>query len=980
MIIQVSGGRPDELSRLREVLQENFPEAELTTVSAFDELNRASAPQLQAIIDHTPAIIFVKDLAGRYRLINRQYEIVTRLTSDEVIGKTDSEIHPKDFAESVRANDLKVISAGEPISFEESYPLSDGLHHYLAVKFPLFDSRGQLTGICGISADITALKRAEASLRESEHRFRSLAVVSPTGIFRTNAAGDCLYVNQRWCEITGLTPEQGAGQGWTQALHPEDRERVFAEWSQAVAEGRVFKSEYRLKRPDGRISWVLGLADAERDQDHGVISFVGTITDITERREAEAALAKSENLLRLIIENEPDCVKLLDARGCLLQMNRAGLEMIEAESFEQVRHAQLAALVKPQYRESFTALTQETCQGRGGKLEFEIISLKGRPRWLATHTVPLRDQDGRITAALGLTRDVTEQRQAENETSQRLRELTALYQASLPFAHSHSAEEIGHQVIIALEKLLAWKRGSIWLLDPTGREMHLLAHSEMGPSREELDQELRRVRGLVSRPGVGISGWVALHGAAIRTGDVSAEPRYVLADPQIQSELCVPLQSGGRTIGSINVESELPDAFSQHDERLLMTLASEVAIAVENARLFDHLLAELNERRRAEEQLSRREKQLRQILNSLPALVGLCDSAGRALFGNRRISDTFMSRQGEGIGKYLWELPPWDGSTEAQAQARSYIERAAQGETIRLDLEAAQTNHGLAIYDFSVTPIFDESRQVTSLLVSGVDITERRRLADERQRLLVQEQAARDRMSNLSRQLMEAQENESRRIARELHDEIGQSLTALKFGLEAFGRRLEPEELKQALQEELSLVDDALQQVRNLPLELRPTVLDDLGLVAALRSIISRQSRRTGLEIESIARGVPRRLPVEIGTACFRVCQEALTNISRHARAARVRVELKRQNGKLNLTVEDDGVGFDPAAARAQAARGQSMGLLSMQERAQMTGGELAISSTSSGTIIRASFPLPARQKKTTRPPVTETITAGGNE
>jgi len=213
--------------------------------------------------------------------------------------------------------------------------------------------------------------------------------------------------------------------------------------------------------------------------------------------------------------------------------------------------------------------------------------------------------------------DITESKRAEEEIHQYLNELIVLHQASVPFSQSLTVEAVGQKIIEVLERLLSWRRGSIWLRSQSGQELHLFAHSEMGLSSEIFRRELNRVRGLVSQLGQGISGWVALHGKPVRISDIKNDPRYIEADPTIQSELCVPLQVSGRTIGAINVESPEPNAFNEHDERLLTTLANQAAIAIENARLFGTLQQELTEHRRTAKRLHQYQEQLRSLASEL---------------------------------------------------------------------------------------------------------------------------------------------------------------------------------------------------------------------------------------------------------------------------------------------------------------------------------------------------------------------------
>ena len=228
-------------------------------------------------------------------------------------------------------------------------------------------------------------------------------------------------------------------------------------------------------------------------------------------------------------------------------------------------------------------------------------------------------------------------------------------------------------------------------------------------------------------------------------------------------------------------------------------------------------------------------------------------------------------------------------------------------------------------------------------------------------RLHEQVRAGRERLHTLSRRLLEAQESERRRIARELHDQIGQALTAVKINLQTIQRLPDPASSAAYLEESIETVERALQQVRNLSLDLRPSLLDDLGLVAALRWYVDRQAQRAGFSAQFTADPFDARLPTEVETTCFRVAQEALTNIVRHSRARRVKVELRHSETELQLLIRDDGAGFDVQAALDSSMRGASLGLLGMRERVHLVGGKIEIeSSPAAGTEIRVRLPLTA--------------------
>jgi signal transduction histidine kinase len=211
----------------------------------------------------------------------------------------------------------------------------------------------------------------------------------------------------------------------------------------------------------------------------------------------------------------------------------------------------------------------------------------------------------------------------------------------------------------------------------------------------------------------------------------------------------------------------------------------------------------------------------------------------------------------------------------------------------------------------------------------------------------------------LSRRLVELQEAERRNLARELHDEIGQALTSLQMNLQTLLHSPDAGALAPRLQESLTAVERVLEQVHDISLNLRPSLLDDLGLEPTLRWYLKRQAALADLQVEIRADPVARRLDPAIETQCFRIAQEALNNVVKHAKARIVTVEVSQRDEQLHLSVRDDGVGFDVASFRERAVRGASMGLLSMEERAALAGGGLEYQSVpGQGTEVHAWFPL----------------------
>jgi two-component system sensor histidine kinase UhpB len=278
--------------------------------------------------------------------------------------------------------------------------------------------------------------------------------------------------------------------------------------------------------------------------------------------------------------------------------------------------------------------------------------------------------------------------------------------------------------------------------------------------------------------------------------------------------------------------------------------------------------------------------------------------------------------------------------------------------------------------DVSVTlsPLRDAVGQFVGVSKVIRDISERKRgetllkQAHEALEIKVHERTAELSSANhslreLSSRLMQVQEEERSRLARDLHDEVGQLLTALKIDLQAIQHGEVGEVWSGALTDSLDLVDRLLTQVRTLALDLRPSLLDDLGLVSALRWYANRQAERNGWILTFSIDGMVGRVPAPIEVACFRVVQEALTNVAKYARAKTIDLTLRQDSSEVMLIIQDDGVGFDVMLAR-QRAQGHSIGLLGMEERVRLAGGTLVISSTPGhGTGLRLYFPLTQRDQ-----------------
>ena len=216
-----------------------------------------------------------------------------------------------------------------------------------------------------------------------------------------------------------------------------------------------------------------------------------------------------------------------------------------------------------------------------------------------------------------------------------------------------------------------------------------------------------------------------------------------------------------------------------------------------------------------------------------------------------------------------------------------------------------------------------------------------------------------ERLRLLSRKLLETQENERRHLARELHDEVGQTLTATKLGLRAMSDLFQLSRREKLYEELVANLDRVLTQVRSLSLNLHPSLLDDLGLVAAIRGLGSRMATLSGIKLTLDLPPADPRFPPLVEITCYRVVQEALNNIARHAGAIKVELAFRVEGDELRVTIRDDGRGFDVETMRRKVQGGSSLGLLGMEERVQLAGGHFdLVSAPGRGTTIAMVFAL----------------------
>ena len=418
----------------------------------------------------------------------------------------------------------------------------------------------------------------------------------------------------------------------------------------------------------------------------------------------------------------------------------------------------------------------------------------------------------------------------------------------------------------------------------------------------------------------------------------------------VRNWMGVPLVTSGKVIGLYSVDKIKPNFFKPEHARIAETLAARAASAIQNAQLFEqsqHYVAELEariaERNKVEAALRHSEERYRELFENARDAMYVHDLEGTYVSINHAAEKLTGYAREEIVGHHFSEFV--GAEHVKQVRERFCSKRAEKGETT-YEVEVIAKDGRHIPVEVSSRAIY-ENGVIIGVQGTARDITERK--------------LAQDALQMFSRQLIEAQEDERRRIARELHDQIGQVLTAVKMNLHAVQGVCDTKEAGAHIKDNIEAVDEALRLVRDLSVDLRPPLLDDLGLVTALQWYVDRYAKRTRVAAEVLIglKDPNERFSREVETACFRIAQEALTNVARHAHAQNVLLRLRKKANVLYLLVKDDGVGFDPQALRRRAPRAATLGLLGMQERAHAAGGQVEIhSGISKGTEIRLELPL----------------------
>lgn len=934
----------EEVSLLETVAERTWTAIEKLRVNAAlrasEEENRRLNRELQAQLDEMNSLLeilptgvwignhdcsVITGNSAAYQILGLESDINVSVINPESDVPTGLRIFVKNEEVPLENAPMQVVArSGKPWhGFEHELLFPDGTRKAVyGSVVPLFDSHGAVRKVIATYNDFTERKRAEEALRASEELYRAIARSIPGGgLYVVDKDFRYIVAEGPVTEAFGLSREMLEGHTVLEAF-PDERGKRMEERLRRTFAGETVSFE---TRHNDRVYWT---------QQAPLLDSLGraiiVTIDITERKQMEEALRQSEERYRNLFELVPVAVYACDADGLIEEYNHRAMELWGREPEKNDPKEKYCGSFRIYYPDG-RFMPHEACPMArmlaGETLEpHELEILVERPdgvrRNVLAHPLPLKNERGEIVAAINCLYDITERKQAEEalrESEEWFRAIVNQATAGivrkgvdgrLMFVNQAFCDMLGYSQAELLTK-------TIWELT---HEKDIEKNKELYDRMAEEGSPFKLEKRLIRRDGSVL--WV----------DVSVSPV---------------LDSAGRARSAVAVEVDITGR--KEAERALQELNAQLENRVQSR------TAKLQAANQALRQEIAERQQAEELLRRWAHIFEHADWGIATIYQDtlNMVNPTFAEMHGysaeELVGRSVYELYAPESRADLQEQIRMAFEK---GHHI---FESMHVRKDGSLFPIVVdtTVVRSNAGEVLYRAVNVQDITERKLVEQELHE-------SHERLRVLSRRLIEVQEDERRAIARELHDRVGQTLAALNINLIIMnGQILEDskQRIGSRLEDSLHLVAEAIALVRNVMTDLRPAVLDDYGLAAALQSYIDDYKSRYDIQVffEESDTPIPRLDP-GLEMTILRIGQEALTNVSRHAQATQVNVSLRLAEHAIRLAVQDDGVGIQSLEGTSHP---RSHGLKIMRERAQAFGGSVDIhSEPGKGTTVQASIPI----------------------
>lgn len=855
----------------------------------------------RAILDKLPFPAWLKDTESRYLAVNEAFVLTFGLTGAEsLVGQDDFAIAPFELAEAYRAVDRQVIARHQKMVVEEEIYTHGQRLWFETYKAPFFDANGELLGSIGFARDVSERKQVEVQREKDRERLELALAGGDLGMWDWHIPSGRVLFNERWASMLGESPERLPPHidSWRSRLHPADRARTKAAW---IAHLRrltpAYESEHRVRHRDGHWIWILDHGKVlEWDAAGRPLRAVGTHLDITVRKENERRLQESEERWRLIHEHTGEAIIFAWPDGRIDTANPAARKLFGL-SEEEFRRRGRAGIVDMDDARLREGLVERQ-RTRQARGELTCIHGSGRRFPAEVISTLFVDSKGELRS-INQFRDITARKRQESQQEENRQRLElALAGADLGMWDWYLPS--GRITVDARWSAMLGERAAPAVMQVKVWERRLHP-DDVGVLKRDLAHQLASAAGTFEneyrlRHRAGRWVWILSRGKVIER-DSGRRPLRVV---------------GTHLDITRRKEAEL----CLHDQLHLL-------------RLRDNALAAISQG------------------------VLITDAAQRITYANSAFEAITGYTLGEILGQACNFLqgPDSDAASRAAIRAALQTRQAFHGELLNYRKDGTPFWNEL-----SITPVFDGQGRASQFVAVLRDVTARKR--DEE---VLREQARR--IESLSRHLVASQEEMRRRLAADLHDRTSPNLAAISINLGLLSEALFSsgnDAITARLEDTQALIEDTVASIRDISAELRSSLLDYAGLLPAMESYAEHFRRRTGILVRVQAPGQLAPLSSELESALFRIFQEALTNVAKHAQATTVTVDIAEEDCGLNLSISDDGLGFD-VGRLAERSFGSGLGLVNMREMAEFAGGSFALASgAGSGTRIDVRLPLGA--------------------
>ncbi|MEG5046093.1 PAS domain S-box protein [Microcoleus sp. B4-C1] len=556
-----------------------------------EEVLQQREAELRLVTNAVPALISFVDSDQRYRFNNRAYEEWFGHPAAQIYGKHLQEVLGKTGYEGIRPY-VEQVLAGQEVTFESQIPYKDGGTRYInATYVPRFNSQGKIEGFVAFVNDITDRKQAEATLRESEARFRLMADAAPVLIWMSGTDKLCYYFNVPWLNFTGRTIEQERGNGWTEGVHPDDFERCLDTYVTAFDARQPFKMDYRLKRCDGIYRWIMDEAVPRYGLEGEFLGYIGSCVDIEDHKQAEEALRESESRLRLIFESAKDyAIFTLDLNGIIASWN-SGAERLLGYTETEAIGCSSRMIFTPEDNEQGQAEYQRQMALLQGRAEDERWHVRkdGNHFWASGLMMPLLNEADCPQGFVKIMQDKTAQRQASER-------LQLLYETTRDLMKTEQPLALMDTLFRKLAVLLDLHCYYNFMVEEKDNRPMLHLRNYDGIS-EERAQAIAWIE-----VGQYLCGLVAQtqQQLVLNQAELSTHPNgKALYELGITAYVGQPLIAQGRLLGTLSFASRTRTHFTPAEIELLGSICDQIAIALERANLNDSLQQQAQQLRQA---------------------------------------------------------------------------------------------------------------------------------------------------------------------------------------------------------------------------------------------------------------------------------------------------------------------------------------------------------------------------------------------